>query len=571
LKSEADKVRTQLDSLHVLLRRYGADPADHFLDQLTVLPKDVLFRLSHEALAAELPDTAGVFASLENDEEPTTLSGRALRSFVRDSRSELASMPVFDFAKTFIGQQLARALGETRRSAIKQRLYMDVFFEEEPTASAGLERIQALWLLDPRNASSPDRATAATYRHLDRTSIWAYWSRQLTHPFYVDVGAAGRRLGDGYVCDLRSMASFVPPIDDLDALIRSLLQEADLLRVGSVPSRAFVEINFPPFTMLVFEEINPAFVMVEALDANDRVLPIYLFPSARRWAMPGTGCGPDGKAASFQDVAKVLVTMAAAALRDFWIVEDRKRVLGPPRAARVAGSKRADRRIVYLPRIRYVGGRDLAERAERASDLRARVAHWRSDHYRKLPAGQSPSLRQIMLAEAFKRSPPEGCTWVRGSSIAGVEVEKVYRSRSLSEVLFDVVPSKARALSGLSWFEFEQHCSRWLRGRGFDEVARTSVDRGVDITAISGNDQPLKWAIQCKHWTKKVGPDVVRELEGARILRKADRAMLIVSSAFTQAAITTASELGIELRDGDDLGTSADHSIPDALPNAADS
>jgi hypothetical protein len=209
--------------------------------------------------------------------------------------------------------------------------------------------------------------------------------------------------------------------------------------------------------------------------------------------------------------------------------------------------------VIYLHRIRYVGGQNLGEKAERVADMKARAAHWRSDHYRKLSAGQRPTLRQIALAEAFQRSPPEGYTWVRGTSIAGIETEKVYRSRSLSEVLFDVVPSKAKALSGLSWFEFEQHCTHWLRSRGFDEVARTSIDRGVDITAIGGADQPLNWAIQCKHWTKKVGPEVVRDLEGSRILRKADRAMLIVSSAFTSAAVETASQLNIDLIDGDGL------------------
>jgi HJR/Mrr/RecB family endonuclease len=51
----------------------------------------------------------------------------------------------------------------------------------------------------------------------------------------------------------------------------------------------------------------------------------------------------------------------------------------------------------------------------------------------------------------------------------------------------------------------------------------------------------------------KVGPDVVRELEGARVLRGADRALLITSSAFTPAAIQTARELNIELVDGDGL------------------
>jgi hypothetical protein len=311
--SEIDRVRTQISGLHALLLQHGADPARHVLDQLKALPKDLLFRLSHDAIAAELPDTAIEFAASDTGEEPTTLSGRTLRSCVEDHRLELASMSAFDFARLFISQYLARAFAESNPTSIKFRLYTDVFFEHEPGASAGLERIQGLWLLDPRNAASPDNAAAATYRHLDRTSIWAYWSRQLTHPFFIDVGQGKGRLGNGYVYDLRSMENFAPPIDDLNPLIKTLLQEADLLRTGSIPARAFVEINFPPFTMLVFEEVNPAFVMVEALDAHDRVLPIYLFPSARRWSMPNTGCGPDGRAASFDGVVKVLVAMAAAA------------------------------------------------------------------------------------------------------------------------------------------------------------------------------------------------------------------------------------------------------------------
>jgi len=513
----------------------------------------VLFRVSHRAIAAELPDGAEKFGNLDTEDEPTTLSGRTLRAYVRAHRGDLASIPIFDFAKKFISHDLAQAFAESSRAAIKFRLYVDAFFEHEARTAEGLKEMWGLWLLDLRNTSSPDHAPADAYRHLDSMSIWAYWSREFTHPIYIDRGQGKGRLGTGYVYDLRSMRNFSPPDGDVKQLIKSLLQEADLLRTGSVPSRAFVEINFPPFVMLVFEEVSPAFVMVEALDAKDHVLPIYLFPSALLWCAPHTGCGPDSNPGSFDDVVKVLVVMAAAALRDFWVVEDRDRVLGPPRIAHTMGTQRNERRIVYLPRIRYVGGRNLSEKAERAAHMKARAAHWRSEHYRKLPAGHRPTRRQIAVAEAFERSPPEGCTWVRGASVAGAEVEKIYRSRSISEVLFDVVPSKAKALSGLSWFEFELHCTRWLRSVGFDEVARTSIDKGVDITAFEKGSQPSMWVIQCKHWTKKVGPDVVRELEGARVLRNADRAMLIVSSAFTPAAIETATQLRIDLIDGDDL------------------
>jgi hypothetical protein len=59
-----------------------------------------------------LPETAAVFASLDDDEELTTLSGRALRSFVRGIGSDLATMPAFDFARTFISPHLARELAK---------------------------------------------------------------------------------------------------------------------------------------------------------------------------------------------------------------------------------------------------------------------------------------------------------------------------------------------------------------------------------------------------------------------------------------------------------------------------
>lgn len=394
-------VRTSVDESYRLLREHGADPMAHFLDQLKSLPKATIFHISHEAIAVELPTEVAAFNVLGDDGEATTLSGRVLQAFVKDRVATLSEQTVFDIAKTFISQDLARAFGVGDAGVITWRLYLDAFFEHEKATSTCLQWIRGLWLVDPRNASSPDNAKSAVYRNLDRTSIWALWSRQYTNPFFIDVGKSGQRLGTGYIYDLRSMVDFVPPEGDLRPLIKDLLREADLLRIGSIPPRAFVEINFPPFTMLVFEELSPAFVMVEALDANDRVLPIYLFPSSVQWAVPNTGCGPDGRSGSFDGVVNILVAMAAAAVRDFWVVEERDRVLGPPRISRVPNAKHAERRVIYLPRIRYTGGVNLVEKAERASNIAARAAHWRSEHYRKLAPGQKPSFRKSRLPRPF--------------------------------------------------------------------------------------------------------------------------------------------------------------------------
>jgi HJR/Mrr/RecB family endonuclease len=167
---------------------------------------------------------------------------------------------------------------------------------------------------------------------------------------------------------------------------------------------------------------------------------------------------------------------------------------------------------------------------------------------------QKSRSAEAAIAAAYGQSPPAGQTWVRGASVTGVETERVYRSRSVAKLLFDAIPSKGQAVAGLTWFNFERYCGGWLRRNGFDEVSRKAVDRGVDITAFKDlGAQAEEWAIQCKHWSGKVGPDVVRELEGARTLQGADHAMLMTSSAFTPAAIQTAIDLGIELVDGDQL------------------
>jgi hypothetical protein len=259
---------------------------------------------------------------------------------------------------------------------------------------------------------------------------------------------------------------FDPPKGDVEETIKLLLQEANLLREGSAPQNAYVEINFPPFVALVFGELSGDFVMVEALDAQSRALPICLFPSMQKWVAPNAGAGPDGRIASFKSMTNVVVAMAASALRDFWVVEDRERVLGLPRIGRIAGSKSTERRVIYLPRIRYVGGRNLGAVLEGATNAKARAAHWRAAHYRKLPEGHQLSKKQLAVAAAYGQVPPPGQTWVRGASVTGVDVERVYRSRSVAKLLFDVIPSKGQVLAGLTWFEFERYCGGWLKHTG---------------------------------------------------------------------------------------------------------
>ena len=523
-------------------------------DSLLHLPKEVIYRLSYQGLVAENPISMMDFRSLHWKLNPTSISGQQFVLFLQNMASELKALTPFELAKLFVFTFMTN-MSESIEW-VRYTIFHDSTTESNSDMRFDLGLIWLLWLTDPTNPKAPHNIKGqGFFQDLDPVSIWAYWTRQLTSPFFIDDASYRKNVvSPGYIYDLRSASSFVPPTGNYRETIRLLLHEATLLRESSVPNNAFVEINFPPFVALVITEINTDFVIVEALDADSKVLPIYLYPSSLTWVIPNTGVGPKEDIASFEEIATVVVAIAASALRDFWVIEDRQSIIGPPRVGRIAGSKCNVKQIIYLPRIRYVGGRNMEDILNGSFQINSRAAHWRSAHFRNLGPGQSASKKQQVLAAAHGQCPPDGMTWVRATSVVGVEVEQVYRSRSVSKTLFDIIPSKGKVLAELSWLDFERYCGVWLKENGFDSVVRKPVDRGVDITAFkTKSDSFEEWSIQCKHWSVKVGPEVIRELAGAKQLHNADRAMLITSSAFTSGAISTAAEFGIELVDGDRL------------------
>jgi restriction endonuclease Mrr len=109
------------------------------------------------------------------------------------------------------------------------------------------------------------------------------------------------------------------------------------------------------------------------------------------------------------------------------------------------------------------------------------------------------------------------------------------------------------------WFEFERDCARFLRRRNLNVIhqsAERNVDGGVDLFAESSSGQT--YIVQCKCWAthRRVGPEVMRELEGA--IRYADmgtsgesKGIVITTSCFTSGAIEVGRALGYELIDGE--------------------
>lgn len=332
---DSERLQRFVKRTSATLAFYEVNPALPRIDQISQLPKDVIYRLAFDGFVAELPHTASVFQECSSAGSSVTESGQMLQAFVRQTRG-LAALPAHVFAEQFIRHHIPNALRRrVDANEVRFRLYYHSVLETNEPVASHLELIRALWLTDLRNRYSPTNANPFVLRRIDPLSLWAYCTRRHTHPLTQPFSTSGSfdpiRIATGYVYDLRSMAGFDPPVSDIRGVIRHLLYEAALLRIGSIPPRAVVEINFPPFVALEFQEFAPDFVTVEAIDRDRKCLPVYLFPMQLEWIVPNTGVGPGNGITTFKQMCQVVAMMAAAALRDFWVIEDRERTLGPPR------------------------------------------------------------------------------------------------------------------------------------------------------------------------------------------------------------------------------------------------
>lgn len=96
--------------------------------------------------------------------------------------------------------------------------------------------------------------------------------------------------------------------------------------------------------------------------------------------------------------------------------------------------------------------------------------------------------------------------------------------------------------------EFEEFCADILRGNGYTnvEVTKASGDHGIDVLASKDG---LRYAIQCKRYSKAVGNKAVQEAYSGKAIYKADVAVVMSNMDFTSQAIDDARKLGVELWD----------------------
>ncbi len=95
---------------------------------------------------------------------------------------------------------------------------------------------------------------------------------------------------------------------------------------------------------------------------------------------------------------------------------------------------------------------------------------------------------------------------------------------------------------------FEYWCAELLKKNGFTDVRVTSGsnDHGVDIIARKDG---LKYAIQCKRYSHRLGNTPVQEVYTGKAVYSCDVAVVMTNNYFTKGAVTAANATGVLLWD----------------------
>lgn len=124
-------------------------------------------------------------------------------------------------------------------------------------------------------------------------------------------------------------------------------------------------------------------------------------------------------------------------------------------------------------------------------------------------------------------------------------------------------------LQRLSPFDFETWCAARLREQGYAvQIVGAQGDQGIDFIAERDGDRTI---VQCKRWNAgmTIGEPQIRDLFGAMHDAAADRAMVVTTGYFSEAATTWAKGPPILLWDVERLASGVSAVAPTQVPVAA--
>jgi ssDNA-binding Zn-finger/Zn-ribbon topoisomerase 1 len=109
----------------------------------------------------------------------------------------------------------------------------------------------------------------------------------------------------------------------------------------------------------------------------------------------------------------------------------------------------------------------------------------------------------------------------------------------------------AERLRQIDWFQFEKLVGALYREKGYlvERLGGAKPDGGIDLILRSQNGTATI-IVQCKHWRKsRVKEREIRELEGAKAIARASRAVMVTLRGFTDPALRLAAERQIQVLD----------------------
>ena len=252
-----------------------------------------------------------------------------------------------------------------------------------------------------------------------------------------------------------------------------------------------------------------------------------------------------------------------SAIRDWKVLIDRDSSMTYRGRNVPTGVNTSKTREIYLPRVRYHKNPEHTQKVREFYNENRKFSGERRAHVRRLPHGAKPSKLQLLLASKNNIPVPDNHTFVKEAlwgTKSMTQKEIRYRTKSLHGLLF-VNPQdmqRAEKIDDMSPAAFEENMSKFMGKRGWQIVDRNNYDGGIDIRGFKEfKDGTIKKLIvQCKHWKKAIGPDVIRELIGAKEVEDDgyEKVMMVItSSRFTPGAVEIAEKHNVQLIDGDTL------------------
>jgi len=354
------------------------------------------------------------------------------------------------------------------------------------------------------------------------------------------------------------------PTSQIVERAKANVAEIRFAKKWTIPWGARVEVRFGNFRYLEVYDMGGEF-MTLFRDSNEHYLMLaFQLDRDVPWATaPLAFFEEKGSPENLQGQA-LLFLVASSAVRDFCVVEEREGLFSS-RTQSLSKAKRHrsmdSEEVIYIPKVRYrrLIEDSLLSSAQSDDAMHSRALHEVKEHLRK---AEKASVHQIVLASRYGIHIPRGYTFVRPHQRGGyedeyVEKKRIYRSRSVSKMLFEESETCSSTDSMPGWFKFERDTERIFEGFGWEILERkpnkSRGDGGVDVLAFDPKEEVL-WLAQCKCYAQAViHPDKIRELIGTLAVQReavSCKGMFLTTSTFSSGAAQLAKAEAIELVDG---------------------